>query len=45
MIDYLVPILLFLLCAVALRKKENAYDLMLSGAARTVTVQVAFFLL
>ena len=33
MIDYLVPILLFLLCAVALRKKENAYDLMLSGAA------------
>ena len=33
MIDYIVPILLFLLCAVALRKKENAYDLMLSGAA------------
>ena len=33
MIDYIVPILLFLLCAVALRKKENAYELMLSGAA------------
>ena len=33
MIDYIVPLLLFALCAVALRKKENAYDLMLSGAA------------
>lgn len=33
MMDYIVPILLFLVCAVALRKKENAYDLMLSGAA------------
>ena len=33
MIDYIVPILLFLLCAAALRKQENAYDLMLSGAA------------
>ena len=33
MIDYIVPILLFLLCAVALHKQENAYDLMLSGAA------------
>lgn len=33
MIDYVVPVLLFLLCAIALRKQENAYDLMLSGAA------------
>lgn len=33
MIDYIVPLLLFLTCALALRKKENAYDLMLSGAA------------
>ena len=33
MIDYIVPILLLLLCAIALRKQENAYDLMLSGAA------------
>ena len=33
MMDYIVPILLLLLCAVALRRKENAYDLMLSGAA------------
>ena len=33
MIDYVVPGLLLLCCAVALRKRENAYDLMLSGAA------------
>ena len=33
MIDYIVPGLLFFLCAVALRKKDNAYHLMLSGAA------------
>ena len=33
MIDYLVPLLIFLACAVALGKKENSYDLMLSGAA------------
>ncbi len=33
MTDYIVPLLLFSACAVALRKKENAYDLMLSGAA------------
>lgn len=33
MIDYIVPGLLFAAAAAALRKKENAYDLMLSGAA------------
>lgn len=33
MVDYLVPGLLFFVCAGALRKQENAYDLMLSGAA------------
>lgn len=33
MIDYIVPGLLFLCCAIALRKQENAYDLMLSGAS------------
>ena len=33
MIDYIVPGLLFAATAVALRKKENAYDLMLHGAA------------
>ena len=32
MIDYIVPLLLLALCAIALHKKENAYDLMLSGA-------------
>lgn len=32
MIDYLVPILLFLASAVALGKKENGYELMLRGA-------------
>ncbi len=33
MIDYIVPLLLFCLCAAALGKRESAYDLMLSGAA------------
>lgn len=33
MIDYIVPLLLLIVCAVALRKRENAYDVMLSGAA------------
>lgn len=32
MTDYIVPLLLFTACAVALRKKENAYDWMLLGA-------------
>lgn len=32
MIDYIVPGLLFAAAAVALRKKENAYELMLQGA-------------
>lgn len=31
MTDYIVPILLFVVCAFALRRKENIYDLMLSG--------------
>ena len=30
--DYLVPLLLFGVCAFALGKQENAYDLMLQGA-------------
>ena len=33
MTDYIVPILLILACCLALRKKENCYDLLLSGAA------------
>ena len=32
MTDYIVPLLLFTACAVALRKKESAYDWMLLGA-------------
>lgn len=41
MIDYIVPILLLLLCAAALRKQENAYDLMLSGAAEGLKLLVS----
>lgn len=33
MVDYVVPILLLLTAVVALRKRENAYDLLLTGAA------------
>ncbi len=33
MTDYIVPILLLVAALMALRKKENAYDLLLTGAA------------
>ena len=33
MTDYIVPGLLLLICALALGKRENAYDLLLNGAA------------
>lgn len=33
MLDYLVPLILLVSSALALRKKENAYSLLLSGAA------------
>lgn len=33
MLDYLVPGLLAIICAVALGKRENAYECMLTGAA------------
>ena len=33
MTDYIVPALLLVICAVALKKGENAYDLLLTGAA------------
>lgn len=33
MTDYLVPLILFLTTAFALRKKENAYDILLQGAS------------
>lgn len=33
MTDYIVPVLLFLAAALALGKRENAYDLLLQGGA------------
>lgn len=33
MTDYIVPLILFLTAALALKKRENAYDLMLQGAS------------
>lgn len=33
MVDYMVPLLLFCVCAIALGKRENAYDQMLRGTA------------
>ena len=33
MVDYVVPILLLMTAIIALRKRENAYDLLLTGAA------------
>ncbi|MBQ3252815.1 MAG: spore maturation protein [Oscillospiraceae bacterium] len=40
MVDYIVPCLLFAAAAATLRKKENAYDLMLSGAADGLKLMV-----
>ena len=34
MMDYIVPLILFVSMALALGKKENAYDHMLQGAAQ-----------
>ena len=31
--DYIIPLLLLAVCALALRKKENAYDILLRGGA------------
>ena len=33
MTNYIVPLILFLTCAIALRKQENAYDILLQGAS------------
>ena len=41
MIDYIVPGLLFIICIAALHKKENAYDVMLSGAAEGLNLVVS----
>ena len=38
MTDYLVPLLLFFSCALALRKKENAYDLLIAGGAQGLKI-------
>ena len=38
MTDYLVPLLLFVVSALALRKKENAYGLLLEGAEKGLAV-------
>lgn len=40
MIDYLVPILLLLVSAIALRKRENSYDLLIQGAAEGLRLLV-----
>ena len=41
MTDYLVPCILFLTSALALRKQENAYDRMLQGAADGLKLMVS----
>ena len=33
MIDYIVPLLVLTICCIALRRQENAYDLLLEGGA------------
>ncbi|MBP3684163.1 MAG: spore maturation protein [Oscillospiraceae bacterium] len=38
MTDYLVPLLLLLSAALALRKQENAYDVLLEGAAEGLSL-------
>ena len=40
MSDYLVPTLLLVICAAALRKGEDAYDLLLTGAAGGLRILV-----
>ena len=41
MIDYIVPLLLFVTCAIALGRRENAYDLMLCGAAEGLKLLIS----
>lgn len=33
MVDYIVPLLVLTVCCIALRRKENAYDLLLEGGS------------
>ena len=41
MIDYIVPVLLLIAAVLALRKRENAYDLMLVGAGEGLKILVS----
>ena len=41
MTDYIVPLLLLCVCAVALRKQENAFSLMLDGAAEGLKLLIS----
>ena len=41
MIDYIVPGLLLAVCTAALRKQENAYDLLLDGAAEGLRLLIS----
>lgn len=41
MTDYVVPVLLLLTAALALRRKENAYDLLLEGAGEGLKLLVS----
>lgn len=41
MIDYIVPILLLITCAVALGKKENTYSLLLDGAGEGLKLLIS----
>ena len=41
MTDYIVPLILFLTAALALRKQENAYDIMLQGAAEGLKLTIS----
>ena len=41
MVDYIVPGLLFFCCALALGKRESAYDLMLEGAGEGLKLTVS----
>ena len=41
MTDYLVPMILFLCAALALRRRENAYELMLGGTAEGLQLIVS----
>ena len=41
MTDYIVPLLLLIICALALGKKESAYDIMLDGAKDGLKILVS----